>query len=458
MNQIFIACSAIIFLLSAVFVFLPARRYVLFSFVAFSAFSPTLLGLTYEANLSIAGKLWSFLDLQLLLLLFVAYPLSRGSAPRHSAFGMDAAFTLITLLILLNLTIGLIDPRVEGSLNLLKRFMAVPVYFVAIRLLNNKNDIRRLYKFVMWFTIPLFVFHVVLALRIYIPPMYGAAMDRYEHTQFMTYVRPHFFLSEPYYIIAATIAICHLLYDRSRKFLPFLVLILAVIGALLTQTRGIYVGLGCTYLGILVIGTNRIKTLAIGVLAFAAVVAISLKAGESGINIFARFTNVSSQGKSYLGQGYLEGWRGAEYWSLLRACKLKPTTIVTGHPLGAMHTVPGTNRTVPYFHNDYLMAPFSLGFLGLLAFLYVIARGIFRGRHLCRDPAMALLLVPVRVSIACCAVMALFNPVFWQHRQCGLIMCLFAISRNAYSIVPEVTEAPNVYEQNNPLLCHSLGG
>jgi O-antigen ligase len=151
------------------------------------------------------------------------------------------------------------------------------------------------------------------------------------------------------------------------------------------------------------------------------------------IDVFVRFRVTT---------GFEDAWRSGEYGSIVNVLIEQPMGFLTGQGFGALHTVAG--RTIPFFHNEYLQNIFSIGIIGFACYCYIIFSTIMRGRQLCEDRQMALILMPVRITFFALAGMALYFPVLWSTKNSTLVIAFAAISRNAYWFVSQ--ESDQLYD------------
>ena len=425
MNFIFLAWTGLLGLLSPILCFLQARKYVLYTFVLFGVLSPLIWGYMDAANLLIGGRLWSILDVQLLLLVLIAYPLSRRDVVGRTPSGMDVAMFLLTCLIILNFFVGYLRlGTLRGVLSSLRTFMSIPVYFAAANILSKPENVKKLYRWIMWFTFPLITMHFLLMLRIYWPPLYEAKWEKFELWRYSDFYRSTLYFYEPFYIIAACVAISYLLYSRSGRLLALATLVCSAVGTLATQTRTMYGGMFLVFLGVMGLAKGKIKAVIVSLVIAAALLLIFEWAAASGVDLLFRFRGAPLE-------GYAGGVRAAEFRSLAESFKRTPTAVVTGQGFGVQHLFGGARRARGYFHNDYLGSLFSLGIIGLVCFCYIVFSSIFRGHKYRRDPEMALLIMPARLIFFSAAGMAIFLQMFWLFRGCGLLMVMAAISRNS---------------------------
>lgn len=427
MSYLFIIWTAATGLLSPILCFLRARKYVLYTFVLFGVLAPLVWGYMDAANLLVGGKLWSILDVQFVLLVLIAYPLSRRGVTARAFSWMDVAMFILTSLIVLNFFVGYLRlGSLSGVLNITRRFMSVPVYFVAANILSDPKNVRKFYRWIMWFTIPLLAIHLLIALRIYLPPLYQARLELAILWQRTDIARSTLYFYEPFYVVAACVAISYLLYGHSGKFLALVALLCSGIGALLTQTRSIYGGMFLVFLGVIGLAKGRIKGLIASVVVLAALFAVVEVAREAGVDFLYRF-----RGEKLRHAGYAGNVRANEFVSLAESFKETPLALMTGQGFGVMHQLRRARNPRGYFHNDYLGSLFSLGVIGFVCFCYVMFSCIFRGHRYCKDPEMALLLMPVRLIFFSVAGMAIFNQMWWYYKGTALIVVIAAISRNS---------------------------
>ncbi len=424
MIKVFLILSVIIVAYCLIICWWRRRRDILTICVLLTCLSQTILGFMYNSGLLISGKMWSLLDILWVIMLFMVYPFSRHKVADRPHAAMDNVMLLMTGLLILNAIIGLSMSYIGGPFNIMRNFIGIPIYFAAANILSSKENILRFYRAIMWFCIFLLFFHILVAFRIFIPPMVGSEFERVIRQEYQQFLRPSSFFFEPIYILGTIISVCWLRFEKSRKLLPYIALFCSALGALLTQTRGIYGGMLVAFLAFIGLGSGRIKTLILGmVILIALSVVVQQVQKKIGVDLLFRMKGQELQ--------YAHGWRGTEYGSLWQAYKNNPLGVLTGQGFGKLHDPRGAKKPIAYFHNGHLFCLFSMGIIGYVCYLYILISSIFRGQSYGRDQEMALLLLPVRVMIFAGAAMAIFNPVFWSYRGCAIMMCLVAISRNA---------------------------
>ena len=255
MSALFLVWKGLLGLLSPALCLVPSRKYVLYTFTLFSVFTPTIFGFMYNARLLIGGKLWSVLDFQFILLLFVAYPLARKRVKVPAFNRQDLSVFILTVLVVLNAIVGFYRLGTTGGvLNTTRLFMYLPVYFAASKIFSNYKDTSDFYKYIQWFSLLVFVFHVVTMFRIYVPPMYEVALERYELEIYNQVVRPYMFFGEFFYIVSTSITLCALKYGSGKKWFNYFVLSISVLGILFSQTRSLYGSLLLVFLGFFIFG------------------------------------------------------------------------------------------------------------------------------------------------------------------------------------------------------------
>jgi hypothetical protein len=438
-NSIFIVWTAALGTLGPILCFFGSRRYVLYVFVLFSVFSPTIYGFMSAANLLPGGRAASVLDVLFLFLLVIAYPITRKDVYGREFSGIDLAVLILTLLVVLNFFVGYYRRgALSGVLNITREFLFIPVYFAAANILSNPKNVKLLYKLILWFTIGVFIFHVLIMFRMYVPPMFQSATERYEMEKYTAIVRPYMFFGEFFYIVSAAVALSHIKNSDSKKIFYYFILILSLLGTIFTQTRSLYGAMVLALFAFFAFGKNKLKTvmyfMVTGII-FAATLLIFQK---EQVDIFARFK---------VTRDFADAWRAGEYGSIVNVLIEQPMGFLTGQGFGALHTV--TGRTIPYFHNEYLQSIFSLGIIGFACYCYIIFSTIMRGRQLCEDRQMALILMPVRITFFALAGMAFYFPVLWSTKNCALVIAFAAISRNSYWLA---SQGPDNQSYENELI------
>ncbi|MBN1796886.1 MAG: O-antigen ligase family protein [Sedimentisphaerales bacterium] len=415
--------------------FLQARKYILYWLVLFAVMANIIWGyMDVTGLLSLSGgKAYSVLDFQFALLLLVGYPLSRKDVLGRPSSGMDRAIFIISLLIVLNVIVGSIRVGIRGGvLSITQVFMLVPLYFVAANILSNPENVKQFYRWVVWFALFVFFVHIAVAFKIYYPPLSVAEIGEAERAQAaarqVAFLRSSHYLYEPFYIVAACVAACRIMYGRGRKLVSWICLICCGFGTLLTQARGLYGGFALAVLGVFVLakGKGKIKAMAVIMAALIVLLSVLAMVQRKGVDIFWRFTRVG-----IVGERYSETVRGREFSNLIGAIKRTPASFLTGQGFGVTFQGIGDSKPRGYYHNDYFGTMFSLGLIGFICYCYIIYSSIFRGRKYCHDPDLALLIMPCRLIFFALAGYAVFNQTFWLYKGCGLLIVFAAISRNS---------------------------
>jgi hypothetical protein len=381
----------------------------------------------------VGGRIWSVLDVQFVVLLLVVLPMTLGDSPGREKSGLSTAAGIISALILLNFLVGYLRlGGLRGVLNITRLFMTFPVFFAAANILSTPENVKKFYKWLMWFTFLVLVIHFLLMLRIYVPHLYSAAYERQEMWKGMTLARSTLYLFEPFYIVSASVSLCYLLYKGPNKILSICCLSAAGIGTLATQARGMYGGLFLVFMGVALFVKGHVKKFVIfgliGIILFGGVSYAAIK----GIDLFARFRGGLQR------QGYFDTIRGKEFLNLYNSFKQTPTAILTGQGFGVTHEGTGAKDRRGYFHNDYFGALFSLGLIGFACYCYIMFSCIFRGRKYCNDPEFALLIMPVRLVFFSLAGYAFLNQTFWLNKGTGFLIIIAAISRNSDYLVSQL--------------------
>jgi O-antigen ligase len=340
---------------------------------------------------------------------------------------MDEAIFIISCLIVLNFIVGYIRlGQLGGVLTITQQFMLIPVYFAAANILSNPENIKQFYRWVVWFALFVFFVHIVVVFRIYYPPLFVIGVAEAEQALQVEFLRSTLYFYEPFYIIAACVAVCHIMYGRSRKLVCWICLICCGFGTLLTQARGMYGGFMLAILGVFVLAKGKIKGVTVLLAALIILLGVFVILQRKGVEVFWRFTRVGTAG-----EGYFETVRSREIFNLIDSLKRTPAAFLTGQGFGVSFQGIGDNKPRGYYHNDYFGAMFSLGLIGFICYCYVIYSCIFRGRKYCHDPDLALLIMPCRLIFFAIAGYAVFNQTFWLYKGCGLLMAFAAISRNS---------------------------
>jgi hypothetical protein len=429
MNKLFLLFSGVVGCLTPILCFFDLRKYVLYLFVLLIVLSPIIWGYMDQTGLLslTGGKIWSVLDIQLICLILIAWPLSQKNTIGRQSSGVDTAIWIMSALIVLNFFVGVARlGGLGGVLNIFRNFMSLPVYFAASVILAKPDNVKQFYRWVMWFCLFVFLVHVVIAFKIYSPALYLTTLEKSKGLEYRQVFRSSIYMFEPFYLVAACVSVCHLLYGRKKNPVAWAAFFASLLGTALTQARGMYGAFALIVVGLFFFTKFKIRSILI--IAVGAVFSLGafLYSQSKGVDIFYRFTHGRTG-------GFYESVRGSELSNVVSSFLSTPMAILTGQGFGV--AVAGTQGTVDtiargYFHNDYLGALFSLGIIGLVCYCYILWSSIFRGRHYCYDPELALLIMPARLFFFAIAGYAQLNQTFWLFKGMGLLMAMLAVSRN----------------------------
>jgi len=421
--------TVLVFFASAGLALRPARRHLLYAYAVVSTWTWLIVGYYDTTGYLGTGKSWSFLELMLLCVIFPAWLTSQPAPLVPKARSVDLPMKILTVLVGLSFVLGSLRSDTSGVLGAFKRFMFIPVYFVAVRILADPKAVQGLFKAVKIFVIPTFIVHALLAARVFVPPLPESAYDRLV-SGYAGMARVESLMSPAFYLVAIAVCLTQILYRRPGVVFNWVILSLSVVGVLLSQTRSYYVGMAALVVAALVMLRGRIKlAVLIGLGFLVAFVAINV----FEVELFFRFRHEVQQESMWYRYRY--GARGQEYGILADTFKSEPQWLLTGRGQGAMRRGPGTTAGhVNYYHNQYLQVFDSLGLIGLLCHLAVVGGCVFRNRFYSRDPVAGSLLSPSRLIFMAMLPMEIFWGVLWWPATGPLLLCFIAIARNGDQI------------------------
>lgn len=455
MNALFIAISGIIGLASPVMCFLNSRRNVLYSFCLLTVISPIIWGyMDVTGLLGLAGgKLWSVLDIQWLLLIVFAYSMSRKNILGRGPSGVDYTILLMTCLIVLNFIVGYIRRGgLSGVLNIFRQFMSLPVYFAASTILAKPENVKRFYRLILWFVVFIFILHIAIAFQLYYPPLSSSGIEKAEATYYRDLLRSSIYIYEPFYIIAAAVAICSITYVKEKRILAFMALGCSGFGCLLTQARGMYGGMFLLVLGFMGLAKGKLKGMVIILISGVMFLGVFKIIQSQGIDLLYRFRKETSSSMEQ--QGYFDTVRGREFRNIIEATAKTPGALFTGHGFGAVSGGSET-RTRGYFHNDYLGALFSLGLIGFGCYCFNMFSSIMRGRVYCQDPELAYMIMPARLTFFALSGYAFLNQTIWLFKGTAIVMAMLAISRNSSFYAEQIFMEREYHSEEELTYCDS---
>ncbi len=168
-------------------------------------------------------------------------------------------------------------------------------------------------------------------------------------------------------------------------------------------------------------------------------------AQSQGIDLLYRFRE---EGPGVIGEGYFETVRGREFKNVLAALRKTPGALFTGQGFGIQSGGYAEAKTRGYFHNDYLMAFFSLGLIGLGCYCFNMFSSIMRGRVYCQDPELAYIIMPARLTFFALSGYAFLNQTIWLYKGAALVMAMLAISRNSSFYAEQISmEREDYFEE-----------
>lgn len=426
-TKIFLITSFLVLLIGPFLCLSKSKQiYALGIFALLSIVAPSIFGLMEASGVLIGGRLWSVLDILLVYLLIIAYPIARMSnnAIRDCNI-IDIMMVILTVFLFMNLGIGFLRSGTAGQFNIFRRFMSILVYFPAVEILRNQEYIKKFYKLITVFVFVLFLYHVLIFFKLYAPPLHQAYSEIYERWSTGLYIRPTLFFFDFFYIAAIAVLLFGMTHVSGTKLIKLFGLTLALIGIILTQSRGMYVSLIVAILGFMFLSRISLKSSFV-LLVFAVIGAGTLIVlATKGMELFYRFEGGAIA-------AFKDTRRYAELLSIFELPMHSPIYFLTGQGLG--YSFQSHGWAINYFHNDYAGCIFSLGFLSFVCFMVVLFKAL-----LTRVSEAIHLLGPAKLMIFCGMVMGLVNPTFFLYRGTGLMFCMIAIIRNAEIIKMELS-------------------
>jgi len=369
------------------------------------------------------GKEWSFLDLVFLVILIILFHLIRIGAIEGDRKEVSAMIVIL-LLAAINCALGFVFPDHVGVLGFLRKFLFLPIFFIALFLFKERSDIEKFFNLIFPVVILVFIFHVLVAFRFVTIPL-PEELELMLIDEGASFLRVELFFSPLIYVIAFSVYLCRIIYSKGSFCKNLIVCFVSAFGVILTQTRAYYLSLVIVFC--LSLLTTR-KFLKIGAVALFCAVLVWSLCIYYDVDLFYRFTGVN---KPDQGVGYFNSWRGREFFEFYDEILQMPLTVFTGQGFGAIHNAPfSTVGVVNFFHNEFLKVFSSLGALGLVCHLFVLVRGAFLSRKFTGHPDVGPLLMPGSLVLAAGLPSSFFGGFFWHPGFGPLVMRLLAINAN----------------------------
>jgi hypothetical protein len=405
------------------------HRDLLLFFVLGSVFVRVIHGFFNAAGYLGVGKEWSLLDLMFVCLLVVAWPGAPRSPYEPGRRWFSVPLIVMSVLAMIAFVVGFSRSDSLGALHASRRLLCLPVFFIALRVFTTPQSVTGFYRGIKYCMPVLFVAHVLVAFRIYLPPLPQEIEERVLNT-WGEFLRVEYYMAPLAYVVGASITLCDLLYRRGHVLFNTTILTVCCMGVLLSQTRSYYLALGLIVAAALILIRGRLMLVIWGSLAAAAVFGVVQYAD---VDVFYRFTGHQSTAETSM-QSYWSDWRGQEYSILAEEYAGEPQYLLTGRGMGARHPVPGDLKTANYWHNEYLMTLDQVGLIGLICHLVLAFAAVLVNRHLTKDPEVGPLVAPARLVFVAGLPASIFIGYMWGIGTGPMTMCLLAIIANGQTI------------------------
>jgi len=411
------------------------RKYLLYAYVTMSSCIYLIHGYFHTTNYLGIGKEWSFLDVMLLCLLVFAWPTSNPAPYTKKADWIDIPMTIIILMVILGFVVGFLRSETIGVLNYSRRFLFVPIYFVAVKIFVSAKSVDNFFKFIKWFIIFFFIIQILLSTGMYTPPLPESVQERLGGA-YTSMIRVAGVITESLYLFGVAVSLSALLYRRPRAIFNWIILSLSLIGAILSQTRGIYLSVGIIFLGAFALLRGRAKIVILIVLSMLVIYVLMV---VMHIPLLYRFTEGHNAASESPWDAYWHGWRGQEYGVCLKMFMKEPQWFLTGRGFGAMQPSSFSNTGyVNFYHNEYLKTLNSIGFVGLVSYLILLVGCIFYNKKYAHVSDIGFLLSPGRLIALSVIPASIFGGYTWSPGTGPLILCFLAIARNGDIIADRV--------------------
>lgn len=418
--------------LTCLYLFLQKKYLViLFIYIFGCVFIRTIHYFYNSVNYLGLGKEWSFLDIVFLMILLSFFRIKKISEIYRGRQEVAAMFVIL-ILVVFNFILGFVMPGNQGVLNFARKFLFIPIFFMSLILFKEKINVEKFYDFLYPATVIIFVFHILIAFRfIEIPLPEDLKMMLF--SEGVSFLRIELFFSPLIYILSFSVYLCRIIYVKGLYLNNLIVCSISTIGILLTQTRSCYIALAVVLVWASIRVGKFFKISVALILCLSSVLAICT---YYDIDLFHRFVGVNRPNQF---GGYLDSWRGLEYLELYSELSEYPLTIFLGQGFGASHrALFAPEGVVNFFHNEYLKVISSLGLVGFLCHVFVLARAAFLSRRLVSCADVGLLLTPVMLVSMAALPASLFGGFVWHPGFGPLMMVLLAIIANRWLYVVNI--------------------
>ena len=400
--------------------------------------------LSYFGKVGYLGvpKAWSSQELFLagLILLFpIVLPSSRLDCPFQKKIAH--LIGIFTALIIISFIFGLIRPDSVRVTAIARKFLWLPIFFVALRVFTTSQSVERLFRWTQWVGLAIVLLHVLMYSRLI---DIGLTHEQLETMGINLEVSIHRrlggLLGDTIYLFAIAVSMTQI-FARRKYFLSSWIIILAcTLGVLLAQSRGMYLALASMGLASLVVFSARVKVAAIGSLS---IVLMFILLMVLPIDVFSRFTFKYHRVETPLSVNqYSKTWRGQEWMDAYHFAIHEPHLLLTGQGFGVIHKAGGAAKSlgaaVNFYHNEYLKVFVTLGVVGLICYLVMFFWAI-RGRPESKTLGLNWIFMPLQLYTMSILLSDFFGGYVFSPTAGPLYFSLLAILANGQHFFNEHT-------------------
>jgi len=408
-----------IILISIPLVFLKPQ-WVFYLFITCITFTSIFYGYIVAVGNLGMPRTWTPADFLVWLTLFASF-FCKGEQ-RQSSGLMHKTIIVLAIVCGISLITGFIrHPYLAFTFSRTTYLVAAMIF--AFRYLTTYSRVENFFKFSALLLVAMFAIHICIRFAIYTPPTV--------EEQYVTELggeRGGTTLVPMLYLALMGIAMARLVTKQGKSLLSAILLIIAIAGIVLTETRSTYGAAGVMVVASLLFAPGKVKNFIFLGLAALAVIFI---AARTGFDFFERFKG------EYEGEYAItleEGsWRTMEYGMVVNSYRDEPYLLLTGRGVGAWHLSPQRiDPYVSYYHSEYLGWLDRCGIIGLVSILILMIATLRRSWIMMRTDNRQLQFIGTTCFLVMIASAAegIFHPIFSHQRGAALLICFVSIMAN----------------------------
>jgi len=386
------------------------------------------LGNILAGYINAAGNLgmprtWQPADVLALLTLAAMFLYHRD--PRSPTDLIIKCLRVIAVLAAVGLAMGVIMYPKTG-LAMSRHLFFIPAALFAGRYLVDANRLSAFLRFSAVVLLGMFVLHVLIRFGVYTPPVAQEMV-----TGQMAGERGDLSLALPAYLALLAMGLARMAGGGGSRIAAIVWLTAASTGILLSEARALYGAAAVTGLVSLFILKGRIQlVIALGLGGVAVLLFVQAIGFDPTNRLRGRFGR--GEIRSPLESLESDTWRMQEYPALIQSFRNEPIFIMTGRPLGSLHSVGWQVHAVPYYHSEYLAYLDRLGVVGFCAFMTLWVRVLAVSFSLIRGHVPSLRDYGATVFLMSVGLMAhaLFAGSLMHQRAGPLLFCFVAALAN----------------------------